>query len=71
MPLYGEPLTRLVDFPGPAMIEGRFILLGHFDDPAARECRGDAPEGAEPPDPDQVVLRCRTAFVVTEATRIR
>jgi hypothetical protein len=49
-------------------VEGRYAIVGHFDDPGARACREASFDGADPPDPVQVVLRCRTYFVVTEAT---
>jgi Transposase, Mutator family len=38
------------------------------DDPGARQCRDGSFGGVDPPDPAEVVLRCRTYFVVTEVT---
>jgi hypothetical protein len=46
-------------------IEGRFALVGHFDDPGARECRAGTYDGTDPSHPAEVVLRCRTYFVIT------
>ncbi|MFL5714142.1 MAG: hypothetical protein ACJ769_05735 [Chloroflexota bacterium] len=49
-------------------LQGRYAIVGHFDDPGARDCREEGFDSAEAPDPVQVVLRCRTYFVVTRAT---
>ena len=54
--LPGAPVTELLDGPsGP--VEGRYAIVGHFDDPGARECRADGFEAGEPPHPAEVVLR--------------
>jgi len=62
--LYGKPLTALLD---EGAVDGRYLVVGHFDDPGASECRSTGGDG-DAPDPAQVVLSCRTHFVVTEAT---
>jgi len=49
-------------------LEGRYAIVGHFDDPGARDCSGEGFDVGDPPDPVQVVLGCRTYFVVTHAT---
>ena len=49
-------------------VEGRYAIVGHFDDRGARDCREAGFDGSDPPDPVQVVLQCRTYFVVTDAT---
>jgi len=41
-------------------------ITGHFDDPAASTCHvTDVAAGQSPPAPDQVVLACREAFIVS------
>ena len=52
-------------------VEGRYAVVGHFDDAGARDCREGALEGQVPAPPAAVVLRCRTFFVVTETTPVR
>jgi hypothetical protein len=65
MRLQGAPLLDLLD--GDANpVQDRYTLVGHFDDPAARECQLWPVEGVDPPDPAEVELWCRTLFVVTE-----
>jgi hypothetical protein len=60
-----EPLGRLVPPVGTAV-----SVIGHFDDPAAATCMiKDAP-GTEPMPPEQVVLSCRTFFVVTDVIEL-
>jgi hypothetical protein len=46
-------------------VEGLFALVGHYDDPDARQCREAPFEGVDPSNPAEVVLRCRTFFVIT------
>ena len=41
-------------------------MTGHFDDHAAQTCKGVSNGEPVPLDPDQIVLRCRSTFVVTE-----
>jgi hypothetical protein len=65
--LQGTPITGLLDG-DTNPVEGRYALVGHFDDPGARQCREGPFGDVDPPDPAQVVLRCRTYFVVTEVT---
>ena len=64
--LPGAPVTQLLGPSGP--VEGRYAIVGHFDDPGARECRADEFEAGEALHPAEVVLGCRTYFVVTEMT---
>ena len=51
----------------PNLAPGRYAVTGHFDDPAARECRS-------PEDPDafiaSAILSCRNAFVASSTVRI-
>ena len=65
--LYGEPVMRLLD-EARNPVEGRYAITGHFDDPGAAACRADGMEGSQPLPSAAVILSCRTAFVVTEAT---
>jgi hypothetical protein len=65
--LYGAPVMRLLD-EARNPVEGRYTITGHFDDPGAADCRASGMEGSRPPPPAAVILSCRTAFVVTEAT---
>jgi hypothetical protein len=65
--LYGEPVMRLLD-EARNPVEGRYTITGHFDDPGATDCRASGMEGTKPPPAAAVILSCRTAFVVTEAT---
>ena len=70
MRLVGEPLMELLGgLSNP--VEGRYAVVGHFDDAGARDCREGALEGLVPAPPAAVVLRCRTFFVVTETTPVR
>jgi hypothetical protein len=64
--LPGSPMTGLLGGSSNP-VEGRYDIVGHFDDPGAEECREASFDGGDPPDPVQVVLRCRTYFVVTHA----
>ena len=41
-------------------------VTGHFDHDAAQECTGVSNGEPVPLDPDEIVLRCRSTFVVTE-----
>jgi len=65
--LPGSPMMRLLGGTSNP-VEGRYDLVGHFDDPGARDCRARSLEGGHRPDPAQTVLQCRTYFVVTRAT---
>ena len=65
--LYGQPVMRLLD-EAKNPVEGRYTVTGHFDDPGAADCRAGGMDGSEPPPAAAVILSCRTAFVVTEAT---
>lgn len=65
--LYGEPVMRLLDEANNP-VEGRYTITGHFDDGGAADCRASSMDGSEPPPVAAVILSCRTAFVVTEAT---
>lgn len=65
--LYGEPVMRSLD-EARNPVEGRYRLTGHFDDPGAADCRARGMDGSRPPPAAAVILSCRTAFVVTEAT---
>lgn len=65
--LYGQPVMRLLD-EAKNPVEGRYTITGHFDDPGAADCRASGMDGSEPPPAAPVILSCRTAFVVTEAT---
>jgi hypothetical protein len=65
--LYGQPVMRLLD-EARNPVEGRYTITGHFDDPGAADCRASGMEGSVPPPAVAVVLSCRTAFVVTEAS---
>ncbi|MEO8228754.1 MAG: hypothetical protein ABI628_03210 [Chloroflexota bacterium] len=40
-------------------------VIGQYDHPAARTCRGLEVDGTQPPRPEAVVLVCRTRFVIT------
>jgi hypothetical protein len=65
MRLQGAPLMALLD--GDVNpVEDRYTLVGHFDDPGARQCQAWPVEGVDPPDAAEVQLWCRTLFVVTE-----
>jgi hypothetical protein len=65
--LYGQPVMRLLD-EARNPVQGRYTITGHFDDPGATYCRASGMEGSERPPAAAVILSCRTAFVVTEAT---
>jgi hypothetical protein len=65
--LPGAPLTRLLSGVSDP-VEGRYAIVGHFDDLGARECREGSFDGGDPVDPAQPVLHCRTYLVVTAAT---
>lgn len=65
--LYGEPVMRSLD-EARNPVEGRYTITGHFDDPGAADCRANGMEGSKTPPAAAVILSCRTAFVVTEAT---
>jgi hypothetical protein len=65
--LSGAPMMELLEGQSNP-VEGRHALVGHFDDPGARDCRESDFEGHDPVDPAAVVLRCRTYFVVTAVT---
>jgi hypothetical protein len=65
--LPGAPLTRLLSGASNP-VEGRYAIVGHFDDLGARDCREGSFDGGDPVDPAQPVLHCRTYFVVTAAT---
>ena len=60
--VWGPAATGLLEQGQP--VQGRYTVFGHFDDPGASECRSGDFEGA--PDPEEVVLGCRMAFVATE-----
>jgi hypothetical protein len=64
--LPGRPMMELLEGATSLPLEGRYAIVGHFDDADARTCRGDGFDGTEPPDPAEVVLQCRTYFVVTQ-----
>ena len=51
--------------PGP---DAAIRIVGHLDDPAARDCRVVRETGERPIPPEIVVLTCRAALVVTEVT---
>lgn len=69
MRIQGAPLMGLLDGDvGP--VQGRYALVGHFDDPGARQCRAGPVDGVVPEDPAEVVLRCRSYFVVTAVTSL-
>ncbi len=40
-------------------------LTGHYDDPAAKDCHYTSWPDANPPSPEEVVLMCRSTFVIT------
>jgi hypothetical protein len=63
--VWGQAATRLLDPGGP--IGGQYTVVGHFDDPAANECESPGFD-ADAPEPAEVVLRCRMAFVATSVT---
>jgi hypothetical protein len=63
--LQGAPRMALLDG-DVSPVEDRYSLVGHFDDPGARECQEWPVEGVDAPDPAEVELWCRTLFVVTE-----
>jgi hypothetical protein len=63
----GTPLTRSLGGPTNP-VEGRYHIVGHVDDPGARECRMGSYDEADLVEPAQAVLHCRTYFVVTAAT---
>jgi hypothetical protein len=67
--LVGKPLTSLLDAANPNgegnSVRGFYEIVGHFDDPGAQECESGGFDG-DTMDPAQVILNCRTAFVVTE-----
>jgi hypothetical protein len=65
--LPGAPMSRLLGGESNP-VEGRYALVGHFDDRAARQCREGSFDGGHEPDPAQTVLHCRTFFIVTRAT---
>ena len=65
--LYGEPVIRLLD-EARNPVEGRYRITGHFNDSGAVACRDSGMGGSEPPPAAAVILSCRAAFVVTEAT---
>jgi hypothetical protein len=63
--LWGQAATSLLDEGSP--VDGQYTVVGHFDDPAASECKSAGFDG-EAPDPAETVLKCRMMFVVTEVT---
>lgn len=67
MAVRGEAATSLLDEGSP--VDGRYTVVGHFDDPGASECRQDGVDiHGNAPDPAEVVLACRMQFVLTEVT---
>jgi hypothetical protein len=62
----GKAVTGLIDQNGGNSVEGRYTVVGHYDDEQATECVHAPVEVGEQPDPAQVYNNCRTAFVVTE-----
>ena len=66
--LSGQPMMSVLG-PG-SPVEGRYAIVGHLDDPDARDCTDEGFEGSDQ-DPAEVVLLCRTFIVVTEATPVQ
>jgi len=66
--LSGQPMMSVLG-PG-SPVEGRYAIVGHLDDPGARDCSDEGFEGSDQ-DPAEVVLLCRTFIVVTEATPVQ
>lgn len=63
----GKPATSLLEQGSP--VDGRYTVVGHFDDPEASECTSDGIDvEGNSPDPAEVVLNCRMQFVITEVT---
>jgi hypothetical protein len=68
--LSGAAITGVLEVSDSNPIEGRYAIVGHFDDPGARQCKAGEIEGIEA-DPAEAVLQCRTFFVVTKATPVQ
>jgi hypothetical protein len=67
MGVVGKAATVLLDAGSP--VDGRYTVVGHFDDPAATECVSDGdPIDGPPSEPASTVLVCRMQFVITEVT---
>ena len=67
MRVSGRPISALLDGVGSA-VEGRYAIVGHFDDAEASECQSGGFEGAAARHPAQDVLDCRAEFVATTVT---
>ncbi len=61
--VWGKPATSLLESGIP--VDGRYTVVGHFDDPGSSSCTA-AGQGGDAPDPAEAVLFCRMQFVVTE-----
>jgi hypothetical protein len=63
----GKAATSLLEQGSP--VDGRYTVVGHFDDPEADECTSEGVDiEGDSPDPAEVVLSCRMQFVITEVT---
>jgi len=49
---------------GPAL-DTLVHVTGHYDDPAAQDCRITSWPDANPPSPEEIVHQCRSTFVIT------
>jgi hypothetical protein len=54
-----------VDVPCDQVLRGRYVISGHFDDPAAARCTSVAEAAPGSADPQVAMYRCRTYFVAT------
>ena len=63
----GITAVRDAGCPFGSHLDGYLTLTGHFDDPAATQCRSRAFVAGEPSGPGKTVMiaRCRREFVVT------
>jgi len=71
--LYGRAVTSLLDTPTSVeVVDGRYLVRGHFDDPEAQNCSripfGTDPSGAIGPPEPAAVIACRQHFVVSNVT---
>lgn len=63
--VWGQAATNLLEQGSP--VDGQYAVVGHFDDPGARECVADADVRPEA-DPAEAVFHCRMQFVATAVT---
>ena len=63
--IWGQAATSLLEQGNP--VEGRYTVVGHFNDPASRSCEAGGLDG-DAQDPAEAVLFCRMQFVATEVT---